>query len=102
MELILIQAVTLKAKIFGLIGQKNISPTLFKTRFGIHTFFMKVPIDVIVLNKNYEVVKLKQNLEPWRLFFWNPAYNVMIELPEGFIEKEKIKRGDKIKVKKGD
>lgn len=84
------KAISLKDKIFGLIGQTKITPTLFQTRFGIHTFFMKVPIDVIVLNKKNEVVKLKQNLKPWRLFFWNPQYNRVVEMAKGSIESEKI------------
>lgn len=92
------KAVLLKDKLFGLIGQENITPTLFQTRFGIHTFFMKVHIDVIVLNNNNKVVNLKVNLKPWRFFFWNPQYNRVVEMAKGSIKSEKITIGDLIEL----
>lgn len=98
MELKVKEAISLKEKLFGLVGQINITPTLFQTHFGIHTFFMKAPIDVIVLNKNCEVMILKQNLKPWKIFFWNPIYKSIIELPWGFIKEKKIKIGDRINI----
>lgn len=59
---------------------------LFKTRFGIHTFFLKESIDVVVLDRNFTVVKLKKNLKPNRLFFWDPKHLYLLELPKGTIE----------------
>jgi uncharacterized membrane protein (UPF0127 family) len=34
---------------------------------SIHTFFMKMSIDVVFLTKDYEVVKVFYNLKPWRM-----------------------------------
>ncbi|GEM_PF-5024313 len=39
---------TLKGKTIGLIGREKIAPVVFETRFGIHTFGLKFPIDVLV------------------------------------------------------
>ena len=50
----------------GLIG-KDPTPLFFKTRFGIHTFGVITPIDVLILDKNYKVVKIKALL-PLGLF----------------------------------
>lgn len=80
----------------GLIGKKIPEPVLLKTRFGIHTFFMNFPIDVVILDNNRNVAKLKENIRPNSIFLWNPRHNLVLELPPGIIGKEKIKIGDKI------
>lgn len=60
-------------------GKKKAETVYLETRWGIHTFFMKFPIDVIVLDDNNQVVKVKKNLRPWRVFFWNPRYYKVVE-----------------------
>jgi uncharacterized membrane protein (UPF0127 family) len=77
---------TEKEKIIGLIGEKYPKAIMFQTRFGIHTFFMNFPIDILILNKQNHVVVIKKNLKPNRLFFWNPNFTSVIELPQGTIE----------------
>ncbi len=67
--------------LFGLLKEKPGTYMLFNTRFGIHTFFMKNPISIAVLDKNYKVVKVKCNLKPNRIFIWNPKYSKVLELP---------------------
>jgi uncharacterized protein len=80
----------------GLLGAKKPYPVYFQTRFGIHTFGMKFPIDVLILNHDKMVVKLVKNLPPNRLFFWNPQYYNVVELPGGIIKSQKIKLKTKI------
>lgn len=82
----------------GLLGENNAKPLLFYTRFGIHTFGMKFPLDIIILDKNSKVVTLKENLKPWRIFLWNPKYSTVLELPAGTINKTKTVIGDLIKI----
>lgn len=91
-----IKIVIKRNKLLGLIGAKKPYSIFFQTRFGIHTFGLKFPIDVLILDKNNKVVKLRQNLKQNRIFVWNPKYNNVIELPVGTIEKKKIKIGNKI------
>ena len=86
-----------REKIVGLIGKKKPESVLILTRFGIHTFFLKFPIDVVVLDKENKVRAIK-TLKPNRSFIWNPIYNKVLELPTGTIEEEKIKIGDEIKI----
>lgn len=74
----------------GLLLRKKTHPILFHTRFGIHTFGMQFPVDVLILDKKNIVRKIKQNLVPNRLFFWNPIYDTVIELPNGTIQKQKL------------
>lgn len=82
-------------KIQGLIGKQKPYPLLINTRFGIHTFGLNFPIDVIILS-NQHVVKLKSNLKQNRVFIWNPVYSQIVELPSGFIKTHKIKTGSKV------
>lgn len=98
MNTIAVKKLTLLEACRGLMGKTKPEAILFKTRFGIHTFFMRFPIDVIILNKDYTVVKIKQNLQPNTIFIWNPKYTIVLELPQGTIEKEKIKIGEKLKI----
>ncbi len=80
----------------GLLNKKNPRSMIFKTRFGIHTFFMKEPIDILVLNNKNQVVKMKKNLKPWRIFLWNPEYNKIIELASSLNGVLGISLGDQI------
>ncbi len=86
-------------KVSGLLFAKKAYPVLLKTRFGIHTFGMKFPIDVLALDNNLKVVKIVENLQPNRIFLWNPIYDIVIELPSGEVKKQKIKLGQRIKLK---
>lgn len=78
----------------GLLRKSNPRSLLFNTRFGIHTFFLKDEIDIIVLDQKNRVVKLKSDLKPNRLFFWNPKYFLVIELPKNTIKTSQTKLND--------
>lgn len=85
---------SLYGKTKGLIGEKDIKTVVFQTRFGIHTFGVKSPIDILILNKKLKVAKLKKGLKPNLIFIWNPKYDIVIELQEDSIEKSKTEIGD--------
>lgn len=65
----------------GLIFSEGDSPVYLETRFGIHTFFLKNPIDVVVLDHEYVVRKIQKNISPGKIFLWNPKYFRVIEFP---------------------
>jgi uncharacterized membrane protein (UPF0127 family) len=83
-------------RIKGLIGVKDVHPVYFQTRFGIHTFGVLSPVDVIILDDEYRVVKIMEKLKPFRIFVWNPKYENVIEAPSKTIKENKIKLGEKI------
>lgn len=83
------QAKSFWDQLLGLHRKSNPRSLLFRTRFGIHTFFLHDPIDVIVLDSKNRVIKIKENMSPNRVFFWNPRYTIVIELPKGTIRKSK-------------
>ncbi len=77
----------------GLIGAHSPTPVYFKTRWGIHTFFMKYPLDIVIADNSFNVIKIKEHLKPNRIYIWNPKFFNVFELPIGTIEKEKIAIG---------
>lgn len=82
------------SKARGLISADKIRPVCFKTRWGIHTFFMKKPIDVVILDSQDRVVVIKSKLLPNRFFIWNPRYYKVFELPAGSMGELHVRRGD--------
>ncbi len=92
------KAKSLWEKSVGLIGKDENSAIYFKTRWGIHTIGLSHPIDAIILDKNFKIVKLTRGLAPNRLFFWNPKYDRVVEFPEHEIARRKLKVGDYLKI----
>lgn len=91
-----IEAKSLKDQTIGLLKYKNPTALLIKTNFGIHTFFMNYAIDVLVLDRANTVVAIKEDLKPNTVFFWNPKYGTILELPSGTIAKTRTVINDKI------
>ena len=89
---------SLTEKTLGLMFKSKPDVVLIKTRFGIHTFFLKYPIDVIILDENCVIRKLKKSLEPNRLFFWDPRFSNIIEASSGTIKKKEFSVGDKVEL----
>jgi uncharacterized protein len=81
-------------KIKGLIGNKTPETIMLKTRFGLHTFLLKFPIDVVILDKHNRIVELKKGLLPNKIYFWNIKFDRVIELPSGVLKKSNTKIGD--------
>ncbi len=90
-------AASIVDSLFGLLLKRNKS-LLLKTRFGIHTFGLSQNIDVLILDVNYKVVKIKKSLTPNKIFFWNPKYSLVIEIPEDIIKKSKTLLGDQLNI----
>lgn len=85
-------------KCLGLLKYDKPEAVYFTTRFGIHTFGMKYPIDVLICDNNWIVREMKENLKPNRIFFWNPCYDKVIEFPPGAIKEKNIKKGETIEI----
>lgn len=98
------KVITIKAKmaysfhdrLFGLIDKKLSRYLIINTHFGIHTFFLKTPIDVLLLDERNNVIKMKNNLPPFSFFFYNPKYSKVVEMPQDTIIKLDIHMNDKI------
>jgi uncharacterized membrane protein (UPF0127 family) len=90
-------AKSLFQRFFGLLDKGNPSSLLFKTRFGIHTFGINYPIDVMVVGKSNKVTVLK-SVNPYNIFIYNPKFNLVLELPHGSIKRSNTRLGDRIKI----
>jgi uncharacterized protein len=62
---------------------------------GVHTFFMKFPIDLVYIDRNKKVRKVRSNVGPWRLSACLSAHSI-IELPAGVIQSSKTVAGDQL------
>jgi uncharacterized protein len=86
-------------KLFGLHLTQNPRTLIFKTRWGIHTFGLAYPIDVVVLDAKCMIVAMKKSLNPNRVYFWNPRYQTVIELPIDTLNKSNSDIGDFLELK---
>lgn len=89
---------TFYKKLKGLMNTKEpISDVyLFPRCSSIHTYFMKQNIDVCMLDKNYNVTFLKENVKPWKILIKKGYYT--LEMPLGSVKNIRI--GDKLEIKK--
>jgi uncharacterized membrane protein (UPF0127 family) len=62
---------------------------------SVHTFFMRFPIDLVYLDRNYKIKKLRSAVGPWRLSACFSAHSIL-ELPEGTIRATQTQRGDSL------
>jgi hypothetical protein len=88
---------SIRDQLLGLLDPTNPRTLIFCSRFGIHTFFMKDSIDVMVLDDKQKVVKIKKNLHPNSIFIYPLRYTMVIECPSGSLQKTQI--GDLIELK---
>jgi uncharacterized membrane protein (UPF0127 family) len=85
-------------KMMGMLAYEKPIPITFETRWGIHTFGMKWPIDVMIVDGNLKVVKTVSSLKPNSIWLWNPIYNSVVEMPEGELKHRMIKIGDVVEL----
>ena len=62
---------------------------------GIHTFFMRMAIDVVFVSRDGRVLKTCSRLPAWRIALAFRAFAV-IELPPGAVERSDTRRGDQL------
>ena len=62
---------------------------------AVHTFGMQFPIDLVYLDRDLRVKKVRSGMLPWRLSACLTAHSVL-ELPSGTVRETRTKPGDKI------
>ena len=63
---------------------------------AVHTFGMRMPIDVVFLDRAFRVRKLVSGLRPWRIAFALKACSVL-ELEAGAISRTETSIGDRLR-----
>ncbi len=66
---------------------------------SVHTFFMKFPIDLVYLDKQRKVRKVRHAVPAWRLSACLTAHSIL-ELPAGTVEKSGTMPGDVLSLEK--
>ncbi len=60
---------------------------------SIHTFFMKVNIDVVYLDNALTVVDIEKNMAPWKTGKYHSKAHGILELPAGMADKLELAVG---------
>ena len=76
----------LPTRIVGLMGKRHVGtiPILFPRCSSIHTYFMRVPVDVLCLDRHNKIVRLLENVRPWRVVFGGRATRSILEAQRGY------------------
>lgn len=87
----------------GLMGRRALPRSyalIIYPEWSIHTFFMRVPIDVLFVNKADVVVGLRHAMPPNRPFAGvSPTKgHYVIELPAGVLQATGTQAGDQLKI----
>lgn len=84
----------------GLLGRTSLAPgsgLWIVPCESVHTFFMKFPIDLVYIDREKRVKKVRRNVGPWRLSACLSAHSI-IELPIGVIESSQTMPGDQLEL----
>jgi len=80
----------------GLLGRSGLDPDsgmLVDSAPPVHMFFMRFPIDVVFLDRDWKVVRVRHRLRPWRVAGARGAV-AALELPAGAAAASGVKEGD--------
>ena len=83
----------------GLLGREGLEPgggLWIVPCESVHTFAMRFPIDLIYLDRDLRIKKVRSNVPPWRLSGCLSAHSVL-ELSSGTIQATQTKAGDRLK-----
>jgi uncharacterized membrane protein (UPF0127 family) len=80
----------------GFLGRRGLAVDeglLLRPVGAIHTLFMLFPIDVVFLDRDYTVVKVVENVRPWR-FAGARRAKAVLELPAGGAARKGLRVGE--------
>ena len=87
----------------GLMLRPNIEPNfgmVIDPCTSIHMFFMRFPIDVLYVDRDDRVVRLQEDLKPWRLGpLHTKGARYVVELPAGTVRNTGTNVGDQIEIR---
>lgn len=87
------------SRIIGLLGERKLLPgdgLLIVPSQGVHTWGMLFPIDVVVLDNDWNVLAMRRGLRQFRVtrIFWKAA--AVLELPSGTLDSTSTSIGDNL------
>jgi uncharacterized protein len=84
----------------GLLGRDGLAPgegLWIVPCESVHTFFMRFPIDLVYLDNEHRVRKVRNAVGAWRLSMCIFAHSV-IELAAGTVRETETRRGDQLEI----
>jgi uncharacterized membrane protein (UPF0127 family) len=92
-------AETSLGRIVGLLGKTGLEPgtglLIFPSQ-GVHTIAMRFPIDVVFVDREWQVIHVQPDLVPYRLTGIHWKARGVIELPAGVIAQTSTSVGDEL------
>lgn len=88
---------TFMTRLKGLMFKKNLEENTGMLIYPcnmIHTFFMRFPLDVLFLSKEYKVIHIIENMIPGKTSSFVRKGKYVLELPIGTIKRTNTKKGD--------
>lgn len=96
-----IVADTYWARFMGLMGKTTLPAgfgLLLKNESAIHSFGMRIPIDVIYLDAHSQVLRVHTAMPPWRLGPLVRHVQDVLELPVGTLAATQTQQGDQLEL----
>jgi len=90
-------------RLIGLLGRRSLRPdsgVWIVPANSIHTIGMLFPIDVVLIDKNFKVVGLREVVRPFSLTRPNFRAESVIELPAHSIFKSRTEVGDQLQIER--
>jgi len=94
-------AATVFSRAMGLLGRTSLPQgegLLIRPCNGIHSFFMKFPIDVIFLDGDNRVIATLEDLQPQRVTRLRFRCRSVLELPAGTIRQSNTAIGNQVAI----
>jgi uncharacterized membrane protein (UPF0127 family) len=82
----------------GLLGRRSLGNgegILLKPASSVHMAFMRFPIDAVFLDRELRVVKIADDLRPWRAAGSRGA-KAVLEIPAGEADRRGVRVGDRL------
>jgi uncharacterized protein len=84
-------------RVKGLLGRECLEDgqgLLFKGCSSLHTFFMRFPIDIIFLDRDFKVLKISADVKPFKLVAAPLRAYYALELPRGAAARSETRVND--------
>ena len=79
-------------KLLGLMFKKKINyGILLKNCNSVHTFFCYINLDIIMLDKDFNIIKIYKNVSKNKIIYPIKGVKHILEIPSGTINLNKIK-----------
>ncbi len=101
----LIRADTMWTRMRGLLGRGALAPSeglWISPCNAIHMFFMRFSIDAVFIDEKLQVVRVVEDLRPWRMSRGGKFAHSVLELPPGKAAFFNIRVGDKLTIAAAD